>query len=105
MDLIQFFHRKKSISPFNIGDTVRLKIYDESVRLLYNREYSSCAVSELQYRDNIKRLANEYLGWGEHIVSKITEGTPASGGWFVYVDGKEQGYHGNIFELIKHYSA
>jgi hypothetical protein len=101
MNILQFFHKTPQLPPFSKGDRVRLKKYDEDVRLLYNKEYPNCFVSKEEYRENIDRLANEYLGWGEHIVSKIEEGTPASGGWFVYVEGISSEFHGNIFELVK----
>jgi hypothetical protein len=101
MNIIQFFHKKETLPPFNIGDKVRLMEYSEANRLLYNKEYPNCAMSEEKNREALKRLAEEYLGWVEHIVTRVYEGTIAAGGWFVVVDGKEPGYHGNIFELVK----
>ncbi len=101
MNILQFFHKKEVLPIFNINDKVRLMEYSEENRLLYNKEYPNCALSEDKNREAIKYLADEYLGWGEHIITKVEPGTIAAGGWFVYVDGKEIGYHGNIFKLVK----
>jgi hypothetical protein len=101
MDMLQFFHKKETLPPFNIGDKVRLRKDFESIRVLYNKEYPNCAMDKETFQRRFEHLANDYLGRGEHTVTKITEGTPAAGGWFVYVDGKQPGYHGNIFELTK----
>jgi hypothetical protein len=58
-------------------------------------------MTKKQQKEAIERLRNEFNLDGIHTVSKIKPGTVAAGGWFVYVDGINQGYHGNIFELIK----
>ena len=101
MDILQYFHKKEIMPPFKKGDKVQLKKDSENVRQLYNKEYPNCFCTKEKWRQVFDNLANEKLGWGEHIVSKIIEGTPAAGGFFVYVDNIDIGYHGNIFELVK----
>lgn len=100
MNILQYFHEKEILPPFKVGDKIRLRHDPLTILPLYNREYPNCFCSENKWIKVFDNLANERLGWGEHVVSKITKGTPASGGWFVYVDGLNRGYHGNIFELI-----
>ena len=98
MDILQFFHKTDKLCPFNLGNKVKLRDDFEPIRLLYNREYPNCAMN----KESFQKAFEESVGFlrdSLHIVTKITEGTPAAGGWFVYVDGKDQGYHGNIFEL------
>jgi len=103
MNILQFFHRKEELPMFSIGDQVRLKsgkAFDD-VRKIYNKHYPNCACdSETWYKETSH--LREFLGTSSHIVTKVIPGTPAAGGWFVYVDGNNeftQGYHGNIFEL------
>jgi len=100
MNILQFFHKKETLPPFNIGDKVKLKTDLEEIRLLYNKEYPNCAMTKEQQKAAMDRLRREFHLDGIHTVSKISPGTLAAGGWFVYVDGIDDGYHGNIFELI-----
>jgi len=101
MNILQFFHKKENLPPFEIGDKVKLKTNFEGIRLLYNKEYPNCAMGKETFQKRFEESLN-HLRNGSHIVTKIIKGTPAAGGWFVYVDGRNeftQGYHGNIFEL------
>lgn len=100
MNILQYFHKKEEPPMFNIGDKVRLRKDFEPIRMLYNKYYPNCAMDKETFQKAFEHLAKDYLGCGEHIISKVIEGTPAAGGWFVYVDNIDQGYHGNIFELI-----
>ncbi|MBE3086410.1 MAG: hypothetical protein IMZ64_09370, partial [Bacteroidetes bacterium] len=51
---------------------------------------------QIRFEKSLGHLRNS-----SHIVTKITEGTPAAGGWFVYIDAENVwGFHGNIFELV-----
>lgn len=94
MNIIQFFHKKEESPMFNIGDKVRLK--DNLAGL-----FPLHPPMDGKKLKEIHQKLEGYIGIGVHKVSKITKGTPEAGGWFVYLDNKEQGYHGNIFELVK----
>jgi hypothetical protein len=100
MNILQYFHKSKTMSPFKVGDQVKLIEDWERIRNLYNSEYPNCAMSEDKFKEAVESSVG-HLRSGFHKVSKITEGTPAAGGYFVYIDGKDVGYHGNIFELVK----
>lgn len=96
MNVLQFFHKKKE-PMFNIGDKVRMRENPMPILKLYNKEYPNCRMSIAQFYEHWHRL-QEKIGRGIHIVSEVTEGTPAAGGWFIGVDYKAAMYHGNIFE-------
>ena len=103
MNLLQFFHKKEELPMFNIGDKVRLKsgkAIDE-VEKIYTKHYPKCYAQIKDWKKDVWQHLVDELGNKAHIVTKIEEGTPAAGGWFVYVDNIDVGYHGNIFELIR----
>lgn len=100
MNILQFFHKKQTLPPFFIGDKVKLRHDPLTILPLYNREYPNCAMSKDEFLNKAWENLKNMLGDGTHIVTKITVGTPAAGGWFVYVDHKETGYHGNIFRRV-----
>jgi hypothetical protein len=93
INTLQFFHKKETLPPFNIGDKVRLK--DDLTGLLPLHKLNTKELKQ------IHKDLERYLGKGVHIVSKVEPGTPEAGGWFIYVDGIDEGYHGNIFELVQ----
>ena len=102
MNILQYFHKKETLPPIEAGDIVRLKYGDafEKVRKIYNKYYPNCYVSKKEWHGKVRDKLVKLLGCDStFIVTRVEEGTPAAGGWFVYI-GK-QGYHGNIFELIK----
>lgn len=103
MNILQYFHAKDELPMFEIGDKVRLKdtTMFEQVRLIYNKHYPSCFCDYEKWHTEVRNDLLRSIGSGNHIVSKIEKGTPAAGGWFVYIDNKNIGYHSNIFELIK----
>jgi len=92
MNIMQYFH-KREFPPFNIGDEVRLK--DDLTGL-----FPLHPKMDKEKLKQVHKNLEEYLGLGVHRVSKIEPGTPEAGGWFVYVDGIDQGYHGNLFEIV-----
>jgi len=101
MNILQFFHKKETLPPFFVGDKVRLRHDPLTILPLYNREYPNCSLTTEQFIDIAWKNLKNKLGYGVHIVTKITEGTSAAGGWFVYVDNQHTGYHGNIFEKVQ----
>lgn len=89
---------------FNIGDKVQLKSGSEfaAVGRIYKKYYPTCYPGDEKWNTDVWLTLYNELHDDIHIVSKVTIGTPAAGGWFVYVDGKnDSGWHGNIFKLIK----
>jgi hypothetical protein len=103
MNILQFFHSEEELPMFNIGDKVRLKSGGAfaEVGRIYKRYYPACYPGDDRWNTDVWLTLYNVLHDNIHIVSGITKGTPAAGGWFVYVDGKNKnGWHANIFELI-----
>jgi hypothetical protein len=103
MNILQYFTKKIGLPPFRRGDKVKLKCEADLIDLipLYNKHNENCPMTSGMMIESRKDLVRSLGDDGIHIVSKVEEGIPAAGGWFVYVNGINTGYHGNIFELIK----